>query len=102
MNDLRNDLVTYIYDEYKGIHGIRPRWIDFDSMSIDDLKEMADDIEKEIKAEAEWEKIEEEIQKKLKIEADKEIALVCARFEIDRATYDRWMKDCDRLMGYVA
>lgn len=44
----RDFYISYIYDEYKSVNGIRPRWIDFNSMSTSALKEMADKLEQEV------------------------------------------------------
>ena len=44
----REGLISYIWDAYKDCHGIRPRWINFEAMSDQDIKEMADDLEKEV------------------------------------------------------
>tara|TARA_S200002703_G_C3600346_1_gene184343 strand:+ start:102 stop:395 length:294 start_codon:yes stop_codon:yes gene_type:complete len=32
------DLQTYIWDEYKSVHGIRPRFMDFKNMGIRELR----------------------------------------------------------------
>ncbi len=44
----RDDLISYIWDAYKDANGIRPRWMDFASMSIEDLRETADRLSDEI------------------------------------------------------
>jgi len=44
----REGHVNYIYDEYKSVYGYRPRHIDFDSMSDQELKDMTAVIESEI------------------------------------------------------
>lgn len=55
----RHDLISLIWDMYKDVTGIRPRHMDFDSMSLADLQQEADylgsRIEAEIEAEAEYE-----------------------------------------------
>lgn len=35
---VRYNLINYIWDEYKSVHGIRPRFIDFNKMSIKQLR----------------------------------------------------------------
>ena len=49
----REDIVDYIWDVYKEVNGIRPRWMDFDSMSYEELdtyaKELAARAEEEYK-----------------------------------------------------
>jgi hypothetical protein len=34
----------YIWDVYKTINGIRPRWMNLDGMSLDDLEAVCDDL----------------------------------------------------------
>lgn len=38
----RNDLIAYIWEAYKELYGVRPRYIDFDEMSDDELITMYD------------------------------------------------------------
>jgi len=45
----RNSLVENIWDLYKEINNIRPRHIDFDSMTIDELGIMEDELVNEMK-----------------------------------------------------
>lgn len=58
----RYDLIQLIWDMFKDVTGIRPRHMDFDSMSLADLQQEADRlgraIEAEIEAEAEYERQE--------------------------------------------
>ena len=44
----RYSLESYVYDAYKDAHGFRPRHIDFKSMSMDELKALADRISDEV------------------------------------------------------
>ena len=44
----RDELVTYIWDAYKDAHGIRPRHIDFDVLSVSELSEMADRVSDQV------------------------------------------------------
>ena len=44
----RDDLIGYIWDAYKDVNGVRPRWIDFDAMSDAELSEYADRIEQQV------------------------------------------------------
>ena len=68
---------------YKDIHGIRPNWIDFDSMPTalieEDLCRLLD---------AEYNRVAEE-----SAEDTARIAALCAELSIDLVTYDRWMKE---------
>lgn len=47
----RDDLISYIWDAYKDLHGIRPRFMNFDAMSIEDLRKEADFLSESIGAE---------------------------------------------------
>lgn len=42
----RDELITYIWDEYKVVHGIRPRFCNFDELSLEQLIEWADELYK--------------------------------------------------------
>ena len=44
----RYSLVSYISDAHKDAHGFRPRHFDYDSMSMDELKALADRISDEV------------------------------------------------------
>lgn len=58
----RYELQSLVWDMYKDLTGIRPRHMDFDSMSLEDLRKEADllgrQIEQEILREEEWERQE--------------------------------------------
>lgn len=41
-------------DCYKSVHGIKPRWMDFDSMTVADLSVEADALNEEWQGQAEW------------------------------------------------
>lgn len=81
----RHCLVSSIWDGYKDINGIRPRWIDFDSMSMDELREMEDSIFAEAKREQE----EEERATDLAVEAMIEAGAS------DRETAERWIRESE-------
>ena len=51
MSNERESIISYIWDAYKDVHGVRPRWIDFGEYSLEGLYRMADDLEGEIAAE---------------------------------------------------
>jgi hypothetical protein len=87
--DIRDDLIGYISDEYKSVHGIRPRWMNFSDMSLAELREEADRIEQMV--------IEDIRKDELKAQREEEEAIrFCAEWQIDRVTYDRWMDDHDK------
>ena len=47
--DERNDLLSYISDTYKGLYGFRPRG-DTSNMTIQDLRDQADGLQKDVLA----------------------------------------------------
>jgi len=53
--DDREELISYIWDGFKSLHGVRPRFYDFESMTTDDLEQIANAISNEIELEIEAE-----------------------------------------------
>jgi len=82
-------LESYIYDTYKDVNGIRPRWIQFDQMSIDELQKMADDLACEI--DYECNKMERRNQE-AKEAKESEVKAMCESYEVDRETAERWIE----------
>lgn len=54
----RECMLGYISDTYKELNGIRPRWIDFDSMTTAEMAAMCEKLSEECK----WHYMEEEEQ----------------------------------------
>ena len=50
-----SSLVGNYVDFYKSLHGIKPRWINFDHCSIQDLQDMMDDLQREQDDRIAWE-----------------------------------------------
>lgn len=63
-NAEREDLISYISDEYKGLHGIRPHWMPFREMTLAELKaearKLSDEIEADLRREREDRRIARE------------------------------------------
>jgi len=95
----RDFLTTYIYDEYKTAHGIRPRWIDFDSMTLVELQEMAQQVSDDCDAQAELEAAQE---KAAAVKFEKLVSDTVAMGAGDRATAIRWLRDADEFHKYDA
>ena len=55
----RADLQSYISDTFKAIHGIRPRWMNLNEMSLEDLRAEAKSVEDEVVATIKRERAEE-------------------------------------------
>lgn len=47
-NSVRESLIGYIWDAYKDVNGVRPRWMNFDGMNLVELKNLADSLENDI------------------------------------------------------
>lgn len=88
----REFLSTYIYDEYKSVHGIRPRWMDFDAMSIEELRESANRLEQEIIESIAREKVEQEAAT---IEFEALITQTITTGAGDRETALRWLREAE-------
>jgi len=81
-----------IWDLYKDVHGIRPRWINFDAMTLEDLEAFMDGLLEDLQEENERRAIEEAhaIQKFEKLIAD-----TIQNGAGDRETAIRWLKQAD-------
>ena len=55
----RADLQSYISDTFKAIHGIRPRWMNLNDMSLEDLRSEAKSVEDEVVESIKRERAEE-------------------------------------------
>ena len=55
----RADLQSYISDTFKAIHGIRPRWMNLNEMSLEDLRAEAKSVEDEVVESIKRERAEE-------------------------------------------
>lgn len=91
----KEQLVASHYDFYKVVHGVRPRWMDYDSMTEDQLRQ-----------EMEYLSIQAEEQEKLELAAE---AHAIEKFEArvaelitmgaqDRATAIRWIRDSENVV----
>ena len=55
----RADLQSYISDTFKAVHGIRPRWMNLNDMSLEDLRAEAKSVEDEVVESIKRERAEE-------------------------------------------
>ena len=55
----RADLASYISDTFKSINGIRPRWMNLNDMSLEDLRAEAKSLEDEVVVTIKRERAEE-------------------------------------------
>ena len=91
----RADLISYIYDGYKDAHGIRPRWIAFDTMSIAELEAMADQVSSEVAEAIECEKREQDTAA---VEFEARLVDLIKVGAGDRTTAIRWLMDAGDYM----
>lgn len=81
MNE-REELFSYISDAFKGVHGFRPRHINWREETVESLTAIADSLHREIAEENEQE--------------EAAIALTIQHGAADRATAIRWLQQADR------
>jgi len=86
----REDIVDYIWDVYKEVNGIRPRWMDFDSMSYEELDTYAKELS--VRAEEEYKQRQLEQAADLR-DFEEQVLAIIACGAGDRATALRWMAD---------
>ena len=79
----RHCLVSSIWDGYKEAHGIRPRWLDMDSMSMDELRALEAST---------WDDVQEDADATAQREED-EIELMMEHGAPDRETAQRWIEE---------
>ena len=88
--DYRDDLKACIWDTYKEVNGIRPRWMNMDDMSTVELEVMADSLVEESVAQAE----EYRENQKLDIaDFEKLIASNISSGAADRENAIRWIRE---------
>jgi len=97
MNDFstcndREFLEIYIWDEYKSAHGIRPRWVNFDAMSMDELRVLAQQVSDDC---AGQEQHEREMFARNAAKFEKLVADVVAMGARTRETAIRWLRSAD-------
>lgn len=83
----RYELESYIWDCYKDVHGIRPRWINFSEMSTAEMQEMADNLAKEVTESIEREEKEQALAKDA---YDKHLLAMITDYNVDEKTAIRW------------
>ena len=55
------ELIAHHWDLYKDVNGIRPRWVNYDLMSDEDLESDIESLYSQLEAEAEWESHQAEL-----------------------------------------
>lgn len=86
----KEQLASTHYDFYKDVHGIRPRWMNYDAMTEEQLEAELDQLGKE--AEVVW--AEEKAQEERSIaEFEVRVQTLIDAGANDRATAVRWIDD---------
>lgn len=80
---IRKNKEAELWDGYKSVHGIKPRWMNIPNMSDVELDKQLDQLQKDLQFENELEEVRQN-QEKAKI------AELCERFLVDEATLTRW------------
>lgn len=92
----KEQLAATHYDFYKDVHGIRPRWMNYDAMTEEELEKELDQLGRE----SEVQRIEEEKREKAAIESiEMKIAVLRASGAKDRETAIRWLHDAHDTAG---
>jgi hypothetical protein len=79
----RHELKISIWEMYKDVHGVRPRWINFDTMTTEDMENTIDNLHKEYEVQREANELanQQELQEEAKL---------CERFGTDTETLVKW------------
>ena len=59
LDELRDELITYIWDAYKSVYGSRPRTISWGRMSLEELQSWESSLSEQIALEIEEREIDE-------------------------------------------
>ena len=84
-SDLQQQLAGLVWDMYKDVHGIRPRWMHVDKMSIAELNSVIDQLQMDDMQNDQWEREQMEMDRDA-------IDAVCKDQGITVETYNRWME----------
>lgn len=88
----RDQLAATHYDFYKDVHGVRPRWMNYEEMSVEELKAELDSLSKQ--AEVVWAE-EKRVQEESAFALEKRIDDLIASGAKDRATAIRWIHEAE-------
>ena len=92
----KEQLAATHYDFYKDVHGIRPRWMNYDEMSEADLEAQLEQLGREAEVQAR----EEAEQQKIATEKfEKHITNTICMGARDRETALRWIMDASNADG---
>ena len=93
----REDNILYIWDAYKSVHGVRPRWLDFNTMTSVEINDFAIQLRADVKESIRHEEAKEQRAKK---KFEKAIALCLSSGAKTRKQAIKWLVDAERLSVY--
>jgi hypothetical protein len=82
---LRHDLEARVWDFYKEVHGVRPRWVNFKEMSTQELEDVIKNLEETSKWQAEMDakyEAQRKIEDAWRAEVDAREAALCIPGEL--------------------
>lgn len=92
----KEQLSSIHYDLYKDVHGIRPRWMDYDAMSEEELEKELDRLQEEF----EESMVREKALQDQAIKAfEKRVLETIDMGAVDRNTAIRWIADAEEATG---
>ena len=92
----KEQLAATHYDFYKDVHGIRPRWMNYDAMTEQELEQELDSLSKQ--AEVVFAE-EEQMQKECIAKFEQHVTNTICMGAKDRATALRWIMDASQADG---
>lgn len=84
------------YDMYKDVYGVHPRWIDYDNVTVEELKQWLADLQVALESVIEEEK---RAQAAATEEFEAHVAATIANGAKDRETALRWIMDASICNG---
>ena len=94
----REGYECYIWDAYKDAHGIRPRFLDFDAMSDEELVSYSQRLSQEVEEAIDRERVQAEIAYN---EYEASVEKLMREQRIDRHTAMRWLFEADEVATYM-
>lgn len=86
----KEELASIYWDFYKEVYGVRPRWIDFEACSEEELVQMLDHLDAAAKVEFAR---QEEAEKAAVVKFEKLVADTMAAGAVRRETALRWIME---------
>jgi hypothetical protein len=92
----KEQLAATHYDFYKDVHGIRPRWMNYDAMSEQELEQELEQLSREAKVQ----QAEDAEREKIAIEKfERHVVNTMCMGARDRDTALRWIMDASEAAG---